>query len=340
MSPKKKPSARPRPVRPAARPSAEQIRRRAAQRPEDSSRRAGSVLRVLLKLLPRDWRDTAYDYLVLTRMDRPVGALLLLWACWWALWLAADTVLPPWQTLIIFTLGVFVMRSAGCAINDFADRKLDAQVQRTRYRPIASGRISPRAAVTLFALLLVVAFGLVLLTNRLTIELSFGGAALAALYPFTKRYTHLPQVVLGAAFGWSIPMAFAAVSDHVPVLAWVLFLANVIWSTMYDTEYAMVDRADDLKVGAKSTAILFGDMDRTIIGVLMGTFVLAMALVGRRAHLGWPYWLGLLAAIALFAWQQWIIRTRERGPCLEAFRNNNWVGFVIWAGLLAALSIR
>ncbi|HET8553658.1 MAG TPA: 4-hydroxybenzoate octaprenyltransferase [Rhodanobacteraceae bacterium] len=314
---------------------------RAGTRPEDSSTRAEKVLAWLLKTLrlPPKARAKANDYLVLTRMDRPIGALLLLWACWWALWLAAGD-FPPWSLLAIFTVGVFVMRSAGCAINDFADRKLDPQVKRTAGRPIASGRVKPWEALVVFVVLLLIAFGLVLLTNPLTVKLSFAGAALAAIYPFTKRYTHLPQVVLGAAFGWSIPMAFAAVSGHVPPLGWLLFLGNVLWSTIYDTEYAMVDREDDLKVGAKSTAILFGELDRVIIGMLMATFALTMALVGQRAHLGWPYWAGFAVAMALFVYQQWLIRHRQRGPCLTAFRNNNWVGFALWLGLLVALAIR
>jgi 4-hydroxybenzoate polyprenyltransferase len=297
------------------------------------------VLAWLLGRLPARWRPTVYDYLVLTRMDRPVGALLLLWACWWALWLAAMD-FPPWKPWLIFTLGVFVMRAAGCAINDFADRKLDAQVRRTRERPIAAGRIPPGRALAVFFVLLLVAFGLVLLTNPLAIKLSFGGAALAAIYPFTKRFTHLPQVVLGAAFGWSIPMAFAAVSGHVPPLGWLLFLANIVWSTMYDTEYAMVDIADDLKAGTKSTAILFGDLDRMIVGVLMATFLLAMVMVGHRAQLAWPYWIGVGVAGLLMAWQQWKIRTRDRLACLDAFRNNNWVGFALWVGVAVALALR
>jgi 4-hydroxybenzoate polyprenyltransferase len=297
------------------------------------------VLAWLLHPLPAGVRSKAHDYLVLTRMDRPIGALLLLWPCWWALWLAAGDFPPP-AILAIFTAGVFVMRMAGCAVNDFADRKLDPQVKRTAGRPLASGRVKPWEALAVFATLLLVAFGLVLLTNPLTVKLSFAGAALAAIYPFTKRYTHLPQVVLGAAFGWSIPMAFAAVSGHVPPLGWLLFLGNVLWSTIYDTEYAMVDREDDLKVGAKSTAILFGELDRVIIGMLMATFALTMALVGQRAHLSWPYWAGFAVAMALFVYQQWLIRHRERGPCLTAFRNNNWVGFALWLGMLVALAIR
>ncbi len=324
-------TARPRPgvAKPAAKPA----------RPADSSTRATRVLNWLLKKLPTRYREKALDYLVLTRMDRPIGALLLLWPTWWALWLAAGD-FPPWKPLIIFTLGVFAMRAAGCAINDYADRKLDPQVARTAGRPIASGRVTPREALIVFAALLVFAFGLVLFTNRLTIELSFAGAALAAIYPFTKRYTYMPQVVLGAAFGWSIPMAFAAVMNTVLPVGWLLFIGNIIWSVVYDTEYAMVDREDDLKAGAKSTAILFGDADLPILGVLMGTFLLAMLFVGQRAALGWPYWLGLLVAAGLFGYQHWLIRDRIRSACLAAFRHNNWLGLAVWIGIVLALAVR
>jgi 4-hydroxybenzoate polyprenyltransferase len=324
-------TTRPRPglAKPAARPV----------QPADSSTRATRVLNWLLRKLPTRYREKALDYLVLTRMDRPIGALLLLWPTWWALWLAAGD-FPPWKPLIIFTLGVFAMRAAGCAINDYADRKLDPQVARTAGRPIASGRVTPREALVVFAVLLVFAFVLVLFTNRLTIELSFAGAALAALYPFTKRYTYMPQVVLGAAFGWSIPMAFAAVMNTVPPVGWLLFIGNIIWSVIYDTEYAMVDREDDLKAGAKSTAILFGDADLPILGVLMGTFLLAMLFVGQRAALGWPYWLGLLIAAGLFGYQHWLIRDRIRSACLAAFRHNNWLGLAVWIGIVLALAVR
>ncbi|WP_404537832.1 4-hydroxybenzoate octaprenyltransferase [Dyella agri] len=293
----------------------------------------------LLGRLPPRYRDKARDYLVLTRMDRPIGALLLLWPTWWALWLAAGD-WPPLKPLAIFTLGVFAMRAAGCAINDYADRKLDPQVERTAGRPIASGRVTPREALIVFAVLLVFAFVLVLFTNALTIKLSFAGAALAALYPFTKRWTYLPQVVLGAAFGWSIPMAFAAVAGTVPPLGWLLFIANILWSVVYDTEYAMVDRDDDLTAGAKSTAILFGDADLPIIGVLMATLLLAMVFVGQRAHLGWPYWLALIAATGLFAYQLWLIRGRARDACLAAFRHNNWWGLTMWIGIALALAVK
>jgi len=320
-------------------PRAAKVPTVAVVRPADSSTRANGVLDWLLRRLPPRHREKVRDYLVLTRMDRPIGALLLLWPTWWALWLAAGD-WPPLKPLAIFTLGVFAMRAAGCAINDFADRKLDPQVARTAGRPIASGRVTPREALAVFGALLAFAFVLVLFTNRLTIELSFAGAALAAIYPFTKRWTYLPQVVLGAAFGWAIPMAFAAVAGAVPPLGWLLFIANILWSVVYDTEYAMVDREDDLKAGAKSTAILFGDADLPILGVLMATLLLAMAFVGRRAQLGWPYWLSLLVAAGLFAYQLWLIRARERDRCLAAFRHNNWWGLSIWIGIVLALAVK
>ena len=326
------PAARPRPgsPRPPRKPPAQ---------PADSSTRATRVLKWLLQKLPAKQREKALDYLVLTRMDRPIGALLLLWPTWWALWLAAGD-FPPWKPLIIFTLGVFAMRAAGCAINDYADRKLDPQVARTAGRPIASGRVTPREALLVFGALLLFAFVLVLFTNRLTIELAFAGAALAAVYPFTKRHTYLPQVVLGAAFGWSIPMAVAAVMNTVPPIAWLLFIGNILCSVVYDTEYAMVDREDDLKAGAKSSAILFGDADLPILGVLMGTFLLTMLFVGQRAALGWPYWLGLLVAAGLFAYQHWLIRDRIGEACLAAFRHNNWLGLSVWIGIVLALALK
>lgn len=285
------------------------------------------------------WRERLVEYAKLARMHRPIGAALLLWPTWWALWLAAGD-FPPWRALLIFTLGVFLMRSAGCVINDYADRKLDPQVKRTRERPIAAGKIGPHEALFVFVALLASAFVLVLFTNRLTIELSFVGAFLAATYPFTKRYTHLPQVYLGAAFGWAIPMAFAAVTNSTPPLCWLLFLANVLFSTIYDTEYAMVDRDDDRRVGAKSTAILFGDADLAILGVLMATFLLAMALVAQRGHLHWPYFAGVAIAAGLFARQLWTMRKRDRDACFAAFRNNNWVGMALWVGIAVSLAMK
>jgi 4-hydroxybenzoate polyprenyltransferase len=311
-------------------------------RPADASPRSTRTIEFLLRVLPAGWRGKARDLLVLVRMDRPIGALLLLWPTWWALWLAADG-LPPWKYLIVFTVGVFVMRAAGCAMNDFADRKLDPQVARTMGRPIAAGRVKPWEAVACFVGLCLLGLVLVLaFTNRLTLYLSFVGAALAAVYPFSKRYTHLPQVVLGAAFGWSIPMAFAAVSNDLPPVCWLLFIGNVLFSTVYDTEYAMVDRDDDLRAGAKSTAILFGDADLPIIGILMATLLFTLLLVGQRAQLEWPFLAGLVVALFLFAWQLWNMRRRrrQREACLDAFRNNNWVGGVIWLGMIVALALK
>ena len=274
-----------------------------------------------------------HAYLQLIRFDRPIGTLLLLWPTLWALWLAADGI-PPLKLLLIFSLGTLLMRSAGCAINDLADRNLDGAVARTRERPLVTGAVSPQEAMTLCAGLGLLAFVLVLFTNTLTIVLSFAGAALAACYPFMKRHTHLPQLVLGAAFSWSIPMAFAAVGNALPPTLWLLFIANLLWTVAYDTEYAMVDREDDLKVGIKSTAILFGELDRHIIGALQALTVTALVLVGQRFELGVAYFVSLLACAALFVYQQKLIRDREPANCFRAFLNNNWVGAAVFVGLV------
>jgi 4-hydroxybenzoate polyprenyltransferase len=228
---------------------------------------------------------------------------------------------------------VVLMRSAGCVINDFADRRFDAHVQRTRDRPIAAGRVSPREALLLFTLLCLIAFLLVLTLNRLTIQLAFAAVLLAAVYPFTKRYTHLPQLVLGAAFGWAIPMAFAAVLGEIPKIAWLLFTVNILWSTAYDTFYAMVDRDDDLKIGVKSTAILFGESDRLVVGVLQILTLGGLLLVGLMAGLGLYYHLGLLVAAGLALYQQYLARQRDRAGCFQAFLNNNWFGAAVFAGI-------
>jgi 4-hydroxybenzoate polyprenyltransferase len=334
------PEALPSFLRPSTPPPRTVAAARSDPRPADTSPRSQRVIDWLIEYLPPQYHARALNYLVLMRLDRPVGALLLLWPTWWALWFASNDFPPP-GLLVIFTLGVFVMRSAGCVINDYADHEwLDAHVERTRGRPMAAGRVTRHEALLLFGALLVLAFVLVLFTNKLTIGLSFVGAALAAVYPFAKRVTHLAQVVLGAAFGWSIPMAFAAVTNSLPPLCWLLFLANVLFSTIYDTEYAMVDRDDDIRVGAKSTAILFGDADRVIIGILMTTFLFAMLLAGTRVALHWPYFVGIAIAAGLLAWQQWMIRDRSRAHCFAAFRNNNWVGLALWVGLVLALAIR
>ncbi|MFT3807859.1 4-hydroxybenzoate octaprenyltransferase [Arenimonas sp.] len=286
----------------------------------------------LLDALPPHWRERLPRYWLLIRGDRPIGWLLLLWPTWWALWLAADG-WPPLGTLVIFTLGVWLTRSAGCIINDYADRWLDPQVERTKGRPLASGLVSSREALWLFVAMMLVAFGLVCLTNKLTIWLSVAGAFLAASYPYLKRYTYLPQVYLGLAFGWGIPMAFAAVQGTVPEIAWLLFLGNLLWTTGYDTWYAMVDREDDRRVGAKSTAILFGDLDLVALGVLFGGFLVTMFLLGRRAELGFIYYSGLLVAAGFIAYQFSIGRSRRREHCFEAFLNNNWVGLCVFLGI-------
>ncbi|ARS52456.1 4-hydroxybenzoate octaprenyltransferase [Kushneria konosiri] len=275
------------------------------------------------------------DFMRLTRLDRPIGTWLLMWPTLAALWLAGDG-LPTRHNLIIFILGVYVMRAAGCVINDYADRHFDAHVKRTHDRPLATGRISEREALTLFGVLLAIAFVLVCFTNAYTIMLSFGAAALAASYPFMKRYTHLPQVVLGAAFGWSIPMAFGAEQGHVPAVAWWLFFANIVWTLVYDTWYAMVDRDDDLKIGIKSTAVLFGRMDLVIQGALQVLMLMLLAVVGRMAELDGFYWASLIAIAVVFVHQQRLCRTRTREGCFQAFLNNHWVGILLFAGIALA----
>lgn len=273
------------------------------------------------------------------RLDKPIGIYLVLWPTLWSLWLAAKG-LPDPQTLLIFVVGAVVMRSAGCVINDYADRKIDGRVARTQHRPLVTGQLSSRAALMLFALLGALAFGLVLLTNRLTIMLSFGGILLAATYPFMKRHTFLPQVVLGAAFAWSIPMAFAAQAGHLPAVSWVLYVAVVLWTTAYDTFYAMVDREDDIKIGVKSTAILFGDQDRVMIGILQGLFIWAMVVVGQKFSLGFYYFGGLVIACALLMYQQYLVRKREPSQCFAAFLHNNWVGMAIFCGIALDYAMR
>ncbi|KRG68505.1 4-hydroxybenzoate octaprenyltransferase [Pseudoxanthomonas dokdonensis] len=283
--------------------------------------------------------ERMHQYWKLMRGDRPIGVLLLLWPTWWALWLAAGGV-PPWWTLLVFTAGVWLTRSAGCVINDYADRWLDPQVERTRERPLASGALTGRDALLLFAALMLVAFALVLSMNRLTIGLSFVGLFLAASYPYLKRYTYLPQVYLGMAFGWGIPMAFAAIQGQVPAVAWVLYFANILWSTAYDTWYAMVDREDDLRAGSKSTAILFGDMDLIIQGVLYGLLLLALYLVGKQAGMGLYYWAGLALAAGLIVQEFFIARHRERAACFRAFLHNNWIGAAVFAGIAVDYAVR
>lgn len=265
-----------------------------------------------------------------------MGTLLLLWPTLWALWLASEG-LPALKLLLIFTAGVWLTRSAGCIINDYADRWLDPQVARTQQRPLAAGALNSREALGLFVLMMAVAFGLVLLTNRLTVLLSIAGLFLAASYPYLKRYTYFPQVYLGIAFGWGIPMAFAAVQNTIPQSAWLLFLANLLWTTAYDTWYAMVDRDDDLKAGAKSLAIFLGDMDFIVLAVLMGGFIFSLALLGRQYRFDLPYFVCLALAGLVILWQFNITRLRHREDCFRAFVSNQWVGLLVFLGFVVAL---
>ncbi|KKN07422.1 hypothetical protein LCGC14_1067130 [marine sediment metagenome] len=272
-------------------------------------------------------------YIQLMRLDRPIGILLLLWPTLSALWIAAEGVPNP-TVLIVFILGVILMRSAGCAINDFADREIDGQVWRTQNRPLATGDLTAKQAVMVFVVMALVAFVLVALLNTMTIWMSLIGVFLAASYPFMKRFTYFPQIYLGMAFGWAIPMAFAAQSEAVPVIAWLLFLANIIWTTMYDTFYAMADREDDILAGVKSTAVLFGDDDKVIQGILQISYLLVLWLIGQQLEMGFVYYIGLLVALALFIYQQYLVKDREPTQCLKAFLNNNWVGLALFASLV------
>ena len=273
------------------------------------------------------------DYALLMRLHRPIGSLLLLWPTLWALWFAADGV-PDGYILTVFVLGVFLMRSAGCVINDYADRAFDPHIARTRDRPIAAGRVKPGEAIALFVVLCLLGLALVLTLNRLTVWLAFVGAFLATTYPFLKRWTHLPQFYLGVAFGWGIPMAFAAQTGAVPPLAWVLLAANICWAVAYDTAYAMADRADDLKVGVKSMAILVGAYDRLTVGLFHAAALALLAAAGAIAGRGILYYSGLALAGALAAHQQARIRTRAPEACFRAFLDNNRFGAVIFLGLV------
>ncbi|SUB83800.1 4-hydroxybenzoate octaprenyltransferase [Pragia fontium] len=277
-------------------------------------------------------------YCRLMRINRPIGALLLLWPTLWALWLAGKET-PNVYILVIFIIGVFLMRAAGCVINDFADRNFDGHVERTRSRPMPSGAVTEKESKILFLVLVTISFLLVLMLNKLTILLSVAGVILAWMYPFMKRFTHLPQVILGMAFGWSIPMAYAAVSDALPLSCWLLLLVNICWTVVYDTQYAMVDRNDDVKIGIKSTAILFGRYDKIIIGLLQLATVLLLAWIGYLNQLSGPFYWSLLLVSALFVYQQQLIAGREREKCFQAFMNNNYVGLVIFLGLLMDLTI-
>lgn len=273
------------------------------------------------------------EYALLMRLHRPIGIYLLLWPTLWALWLAGNGQ-PPRGTTLVFIIGVALMRSAGCVMNDIADRKFDPHVARTRDRPLAAGRVSLGEAVGVASVLCLLAFALVLTQNALTVKLAFIGLALALTYPFMKRFHHFPQLHLGAAFGWSIPMAYAAITDTVPLVAWVLFAGNILWSAIYDTQYAMVDREDDLKIGVKSTAILFGEQDRRIIGYLQLAFMVLLIGIGLLTGRGWLYYLACFVAAWFALYQQYLIRNRVPEDCFKAFLNNNGLGLVIFCGLL------
>jgi 4-hydroxybenzoate polyprenyltransferase len=280
-------------------------------------------------------------YAQLMRINRPIGIGLLLWPTLWALWIAALGVpgqhgMPAIKLLVVFIAGTVVMRSAGCVINDFADRDFDPHVKRTRGRPLASRQVSPYEALVLFALLVALALWLVMQLDAKTVRFSFIGAALTIAYPFTKRFFPLPQFWLGAAFGWAVPMAFVATLGGVPRLGWLLFIVTVLWAAVYDTQYAMVDRDDDLRIGVQSTAIAFGDMDRLLVGGMQLMVLAGLAFAGRALGFDWHFWLALAGAALLFAWQQWLIRGREREGCFRAFLNNNWVGLVVLAGIIAS----
>ncbi len=310
----------------------------ATTKPERSKQKAKTIVNPVAKNSLKNGfvaklRQKSPLYWRLMRMDRPIGTLLLLWPTLWSLWIAAKGV-PSLKNLVIFVLGVIVMRAAGCVINDFADRKIDGRVERTQHRPLATGALTSREAIGLFITLCLIAFGLVLFTDPFTIKLSVGGLILAFCYPFMKRHTHLPQVVLGAAFAWGIPMAYAAEAGELTQGIWLIYLAVVLWTVVYDTFYAMVDRDDDLKIGVKSTAILFGEQDRVITGALQAMTIYALILVGNRFELGSFYYVGLAVAAGLFVYQQWLIRFRARAACFKAFLNNNWVGVAVFAGIV------
>ncbi|MBV1876419.1 MAG: 4-hydroxybenzoate octaprenyltransferase [Pseudomonadales bacterium] len=269
----------------------------------------------------------------LTRLNKPIGIYLLLWPTLWSLWIAAEG-FPGLHLFLVFVLGTIITRSAGCIINDIADREFDGRVQRTQSRPLATGVIDVSEALLLLAILLIVALALVLTTNFLTLGLAILAALIALIYPFMKRYTYLPQVVLGIAFSFGIPMSFAATLNSIPNIAWLLLIANLVWTVAYDTEYAMVDREDDLKLGLKSTAILFADLDKMMIGMLQVLFICIMLLVANLIELNWPYYVGLLITAGCFIYQQYLIRHRRRAACFNAFLNNHWIGLAIFISII------
>ena len=279
-------------------------------------------------------------YIALTRLNRPIGILLLLWPTLWAIWISSEGRPEP-VVLVVFVLGTILMRSAGCAINDYADRDFDAHVKRTAGRPLAARKISTAEALLVAGVLALIAFLLVVIyLNRLTLTLSFVALFLAASYPFTKRFFAIPQAYLGIAFGFGIPMAFAAQNGSVPALAWWLLLANVFWTIAYDTEYAMVDRDDDVKIGIRTTALLFGRHDVAAVMVCYGAMLLMLAAIGKMIDLGWPYFTGLAIAAGIAGYHFTLIRERDRERCFKAFLHNNWLGFTVFCGVILDYAIR
>ena len=278
------------------------------------------------------------DFIQLCRLDKPIGIYLLLWPTLWALWIASDGS-PSFKLLFVFIFGVILTRTAGCIVNDYADRDFDGKVERTANRPLATGRVSGKEALALAAVIGLMCLGLVLLTNQFTVYLSVGGLILACSYPYMKRHTYLPQMVLGAAFAWSIPMAFAAVGQTLPAHAWLIYIATLLWTMAYDTLYAMVDREDDLKAGIKSTAILFGDLDLIMVGILDACAILALGLLGSSLEFTYWYYLGLTVASILLCWQLWQCRHRDTQRCFKAFLHNHWVGAAVFVGLFLHYSV-
>lgn len=289
-------------------------------------------LSTLIKTKLNDLHPRAWDFVELMRLDKPIGIYLLLWPTAWALWIAGDGS-PGIRLTLIFFSGVILMRSAGCAINDFADRHLDGFVERTKNRPLVSGKMKAWEALACAAVLVIIAFILVLQVNTLTVYWSMGALAIASIYPFMKRFTHLPQVVLGCAFAWAVPMAFSALQEKVPDEAWLIYLATVFWTIAYDTMYAMVDRDDDLKVGIKSTAILFGEADKLMVGILQASTLMSLLLLGNKLSLSFYFYFSLIIAAGFFAYQQFLIKNREKEMCFKAFKNNHWVGAIVFTGI-------
>ena len=276
--------------------------------------------------------DKFKQYLLLIRLNRPIGIFLLLWPTLWGLWIASEG-FPNTKILVVFLFGVFLMRSAGCILNDIIDKDFDKFVARTKNRPLASDKLSSIEAFIVAISLIFIAFLLVLTTNTLTVQLSFVAIILAGTYPFLKRHTYLPQFFLGLTFGWSIPMAFAATTNSIPKIAWLLLIANILWTVVYDTIYAMIDREDDLKIGIKSTAILFDDADRFIIGLIQSLVLIALIVIGQQASLNTIYYFSLIIGGCLFLYQLHLIRNRDPKKCMQAFLNNNWFGLVVFIGL-------